>query len=78
MPYVIGGLDAAGKPTGTVYMGTVDNGAVTGWALADGPRTARPDLTLPVAIEGASAVATSAGICLFGGADRGRPQRHRS
>lgn len=67
-PYVIGGLDAAGQPTSTVYMGTVEEGRLTGWVLADGSdRT--PDLTLPHAVSGASAVTTSGGLMLVGGRD---------
>ncbi len=67
VPYVVGGLDAAGKPTTTVYAGAVENGAVTGWSLADGTAAGTKDLTLPTPLSGASVVATSAGLYLFGG-----------
>ena len=30
-PYVIGGLDRAGQPTQTVYVGTIVQGKLTGW-----------------------------------------------
>ncbi len=43
VPYVIGGLDAAGKPTRTVFVGTVDSGTVTGWTLADGSAAGTQD-----------------------------------
>ncbi len=67
VPLVIGGLDASGKPTNTVFQGTVSNGEITGWALADGSKPGVPNLTLPVALSGTSAIATGNGIMLFGG-----------
>ena len=66
VPYIVGGLDAAGKPTDTVFVATVANGEVTGWKLADGTN-GTPDLTLPTPLSGASVVATSGGLYLFGG-----------
>jgi hypothetical protein len=65
-PYVIGGLDASGQPTTTVYQGTVEEGALTGWALADG-NNSTPTLTLPTAISGAAAVVNGNTIYLIGG-----------
>ncbi len=59
-PYVIGGSDAAGTPTDTVYVGTLENGVLTGWEE-------NADLRLPAAVRGASAVAVANGIYLFGG-----------
>ncbi len=73
VPYVIGGLDAAGKPTSTVFVGSVENGTVTGWTLADGSAAGTKDLTLPTPLSGASAVATTAGLYLFGGATADGP-----
>ncbi len=66
VPYIIGGLDAAGKPTDTVFMATVEKGEVTGWTKADGTNGTQ-DLTLPTPLSGASVVATSGGLYLFGG-----------
>ena len=66
VPYIIGGLDASGKPTDTVYVGTVENGQLTGWSLADGTN-GTIDLHLPVAVSGASAVASPNGLYVFGG-----------
>jgi N-acetylneuraminic acid mutarotase len=66
VPYVIGGLDAAGAPTSTVYMGQLEEGALTGWVLADG-QEGRPDLTLPVPVAGAAAAGSGNAIYLMGG-----------
>ncbi|MCY7418634.1 MAG: hypothetical protein LH650_09085 [Chloroflexi bacterium] len=66
VPYVIGGLDAAGNATSTVFMATVANGEVTGWVLADGTNSTQ-DLTLPTPLSGTSVVPTSNGLYLFGG-----------
>jgi len=60
VPYVIGGLDAAGLPTQTVYQGTVDEGKLTGW-------TESTVLALPVALSDAVGTSTAAGLYLFGG-----------
>ena len=66
VPYIIGGLDPSGNPTTTVYIGVLDKGVLTGWALADGTE-GHPDLTLPVALSGAAAVSSPTGIWLMGG-----------
>ncbi|MEP7360451.1 MAG: kelch repeat-containing protein, partial [Chloroflexota bacterium] len=60
VPYVIGGLDANGQPTQTVYVGTVDEGNVTGWTEAT-------DLALPVPLSDAVSTSTPSGLYLFGG-----------
>ncbi len=66
VPYIVGGLDASGAPTRTVYMGVVENGVVQSWQLANGEnRTV--DLTLPVAISDSAGVGTSGGLYLLGG-----------
>lgn len=66
VPYVIGGLDASGAPTDTVYIGQLTNGEITGWQLADGSnKTVK--LTLPNPISDAVAVGASSGIYLTGG-----------
>ncbi len=59
-PYVIGGLDASGQPTSTVFMGTVDQGVLTGWQESS-------DLALPVALAKLSGVSTPTGLYIFGG-----------
>jgi hypothetical protein len=59
-PFVIGGLDADGKPTQTVYAATLDEGKVTGWVEVEA-------LKLPIALSGAMAVADANGIWLMGG-----------
>jgi hypothetical protein len=66
VPYVIGGLDAAGAPTTTVYVGQLENGQLTGWKLSDGT-DGTIDLTLPQPLSGAAAVAASSGLWLIGG-----------
>jgi hypothetical protein len=66
VPYVIGGVNAAGEPTTTVYIGVIEDGRLTGWALADG-QEGRPDLTLPAPLAGASAATAPNGIWLLGG-----------
>jgi hypothetical protein len=60
VPYVIGGTDAGGNPTTTVFRGIVEEGALSGWDTVE-------ELELPVALTDASAVATVRGIYLFGG-----------
>ncbi|HVM30326.1 MAG TPA: hypothetical protein VM305_06110 [Candidatus Limnocylindrales bacterium] len=66
VPYVIGGVDADGNPTSTVFRGIIEEGALSGWEdLAD--------LALPVALTDASAVATGRGIYVFGGLVDGQP-----
>jgi len=58
-PYVVGGADASGNPTTTVYVGTVTQGVLTGWQDAG--------IALPVPLKGASGVATATGLYVFGG-----------
>ncbi|CAN5631488.1 hypothetical protein BH23CHL7_BH23CHL7_15060 [soil metagenome] len=65
-PYVIGGVDAGGNPTSTVFRGTIEEGALAGWEEAG-------ELALPVALSDASAVGTLGGIYLFGGLVDGQP-----
>lgn len=60
VPYVIGGLDATGAPTQTVYKGTVEEGVLTGWEEAT-------DVALPAALSDAAGVSSGAGLYLFGG-----------
>ncbi len=59
-PYVIGGLDADGKPTSTVYVGDIQGGDLAGWKASD-------SLALPTPLSGAAAVATGTGLWLVGG-----------
>jgi hypothetical protein len=66
VPYIIGGLDAAGAPTRTVFGATLEEGVINGWQALDGTEDTA-DLTLPVALSGAAAVAAPNGIYLFGG-----------
>ncbi len=60
IPYVIGGLDAGGAPTPTVFQGVVEEGRITGWEAAD-------DLALPAALSDAAGAATSTSVFIFGG-----------
>jgi hypothetical protein len=66
VPFIVGGLDASGNPTDTVFMGTVENGVINGWKPADGTDST-PDLTLPFPLSDAAGVATTGGLYLFGG-----------
>ena len=59
-PFVIGGLDADGQPTKTVFAATLTEGKVTGWEEVQA-------LELPIALNGAMAVADANGIWLLGG-----------
>jgi hypothetical protein len=59
-PYVIGGLDASGQPTATVFVGDIESGNLAGWKAADA-------LALPTAVSGAAVVATGTGLWLIGG-----------
>jgi hypothetical protein len=68
VPYLIGGLDAAGSPTDTVYRGVVEEGALTGWELSDGENRTEP-LTLPQPLSGAAVVPGTSGFVLLGGRD---------
>ncbi len=61
--FVIGGFDAAGAPTSTVFSLTVENGGAIGeWTAVDA-------LALPAPRAGAAAVTVSDGIVLLGGTD---------
>jgi N-acetylneuraminic acid mutarotase len=60
VPYVIGGLNASGAPTDTVYAGTVTEGTLQSWE----PKN---DLRLPKALSGASAIAATNGMWVLGG-----------
>jgi hypothetical protein len=70
VPYLIGGLDASGVPTDTVFIGQVEEGRLTGWVRADGTERT-PNLTLPQPLAGAGAVATSTGLLVVGGTSPG-------
>jgi hypothetical protein len=61
-PHVIGGRDAEGNPTDTVFRGIVEEGLLTGWEQPE-------DVELPQALADLSAVATINGIYAFGGRD---------
>ncbi len=67
VPYIIGGFDASGNPTTTVFAGVLKEGVITGWAKLDGSSSTGPNLTLPTAINDAAAVAASNGLYVFGG-----------
>ena len=60
IPYVIGGADASGAPTDTVFRGTVEEGKLTGWEAAD-------ELALPVALSDLAGVTTTSDLYIFGG-----------
>ena len=62
-PYVIGGSDASGNPTATVFKGTIDSGVLTGWTDAA--------INLPVPLTDAAGVSTANGLYVFGGATTG-------
>ena len=66
VPYIVGGLDASGAPTTTVYVGKVENGVIQSWELANG-ENGTVDLTLPVAVSDAAGAASAGGLYLFGG-----------
>jgi hypothetical protein len=66
-PYVIGGLDASGAPTDRVYLGTLEEGVLTGWVLADGSNGTPALSPLPAAISGAAAASSGASIYVIGG-----------
>jgi len=59
-PYVIGGRDAGGAPTVTVFRGTVAEGVLTGWEEV-------PELALPVPLAGAAGVSTLGSMMVIGG-----------
>ena len=66
VPYVIGGLDASGAPTDTVFQGVVEEGVLTGWQRADGAE-APEDLTLPRPLSDAAVINGTSGFVLLGG-----------
>jgi len=68
IPFMMGGLDAQGQPTATVYKGIVEEGVLTGWELQDGQDRTLP-LTLPQPLSGASVVPGTGGFVLLGGRD---------
>ncbi len=73
VPYLIGGLDASGTATDTVYKGIVEEGVLTGWELADGENRTEA-LTLPQPLSGAGVVMGTGGFVLVGGRDaNGQP-----
>ena len=59
-PYVVGGADADGNATDTVFRGVVEEGVLTGWEAAD-------DIALPVPLVDLAGVPTGNGLYLFGG-----------
>jgi hypothetical protein len=62
IPYVIGGLDASGAPTATVFQGQVEEGRLVGWELND-------ELALPQPLSGAGVTDGTGGFVLLGGRD---------
>lgn len=66
--YVIGGMDASGSPTDTVFAGTPDpdTGKITSW-------TESADLKLPAPRADAAVVVSGDGILLVGGRDASGP-----
>ena len=60
VPYVVGGSDAAGAPTTTVFVGVVTEGELTGWEEAT-------DLALPVGLTDLVGTSTAGGMYVFGG-----------
>ena len=70
--YVIGGVDAGGAPTDTVFAGTPD--AATGKIVAWAESTA---LKLPAPRAGAAVVVAGDGVFLVGGTDGKGPDRQR-
>jgi hypothetical protein len=59
VPYVIGGSDASGNPTSTVFRGKVTQGALTGWEDSG--------VSLPVPLTDASGSIAGTTIYVFGG-----------
>jgi hypothetical protein len=59
LPFVIGGKDASGAPTSTVFQGVVSNGSLTGWQPAS--------ITLPEPLSDLAGTSTAAGLYIFGG-----------
>ena len=73
--YAMGGADATGAPTSTVYVLTPDakTGDLGSWQPADGTVKSVPKLTLPEARSGASFVAGADGIIIVGGRNASGP-----
>ncbi len=59
LPFVIGGNDASGAPTSTVFQGIVTNGKLTGWQVAS--------VALNEPLSDLSGTSTAAGLYVFGG-----------
>jgi len=68
VPYIIGGVDASGSATDTVFQGVIEEGVLTGWQRADGVES-KQDLTLPHPMSDATVVPGTAGFVLLGGRD---------
>ena len=66
IPYLVGGVDASGDATDTVYKGIVEDGELVGWELADGA-DGTDELTLPQPLSGAAVVPGTSGFVLLGG-----------
>ena len=60
VPHVVGGSDASGAPTATVFRGVVEDGVLTGWEDAT-------DLALPDALTDVVGASTGSGLYIFGG-----------
>jgi len=67
-PYVIGGLDASGQPTATVFVGDIESGNLAGWKAADA-------LALPTAVSGSAVVAAHVHGQTGGHGHRAQPPR---
>ncbi|MGI8928133.1 MAG: Kelch repeat-containing protein, partial [Candidatus Limnocylindrales bacterium] len=59
VPHVVGGSDASGAPTQTVFRGVVEDGLLTGWEVAD--------IGLPEALTDFVGASTGSGLYIFGG-----------
>ena len=64
VPYIVGGLDASGAPTTSVYVGKVENGVVQSWELSNG-QNGTVDLTLPVAVSDAAGASSAGGPSMW-------------
>jgi hypothetical protein len=73
--YVVGGADASGAPSTTVYVLTPDakTGDLGAWQPADGSVKTLPQLTLPEGRSGASFLAGNDGIIVLGGRNASGP-----
>ena len=73
VPYVMGGTDASGAPTDSVFTGIVEDGQLVGWERADGSNGTE-ELTLPQPLSGAAVVTGTSGFVVIGGRDvKGEP-----